>query len=249
MYVVTALLFAEGRWGNSEGVLDYGAQARGYLDVMLNKEELSGGVVQGVTNLFDRDVLLPKHIPVEDSDNQVGVGSVLPAFFEVWGMVTDEPFWFEAAQRGREFLQESAHPETGLSPARTDYSGIPLPDEDIFNESTYGVGLANALDFLWWGVDVGQVDLADRRTSYFANYPSNPYPSIYKIDGQPLNDTPSGALVAHNGATAAIATISEREGLVRRVWETPMPQGLYRFFDGINQMQALLVLGGYYRPF
>ncbi len=247
LYVTTALLFAESRWGNADGIFDYGAQARDLLDVMLNKEERSGGVVEGVTNLFDRDAALPKSAPEEEMDGQVTVGSVVPAFFQVWADATGEPFWAEAAERGRDFLQQTAHEETGLAPARADFDGVPLEEHLVFNESSYPIGLAIALDHLWYGVEAGQVELADRLITFFATYPRKPYPSIFATDGTALNEIPSGALVALNGATCAIATVPACEQMIRTIWETPMPQGLYRFFDGINHMQALLILGGYFR--
>ena len=53
-YFAMALFFAAHRWGNGAGIYDYESEANAILDTMLHKEEMNGGVVAGVTNMFDR---------------------------------------------------------------------------------------------------------------------------------------------------------------------------------------------------
>ena len=59
----------------------------------------------------------------------------------------------------------------------------------------------------------------------------------------------SGALVAVNGALAGIATIAERERFIRVVWNEEPDEGVYRFFDGVNHLLALLFLSGKFRAY
>ena len=47
--MVTALIFANDRWGSDGGPVDYEAGAMALLDVMRHKEDENGGVVGGIT--------------------------------------------------------------------------------------------------------------------------------------------------------------------------------------------------------
>ncbi len=248
-YVATALLMAEGRWGNDRGIFDYGAEARYQLDVMLNKEALNGGIVEGVTNMFDKDTFLPYEQPSEDFYDVCYPGAVITAFWEYWGATTKNSFWTAAANRSRAFLRRVAHSVTGLIPQRAHHDGVPVDGERVFNEISYSFGLHLALDQAWYGVDPAQIVIANDLINFFANYPIQPYPAIFSTSGEPFNDYPSGALIAVNGATAAISTVDARERFIRAVWQRATPSGTYRFFDGTEQILALLFLSGKFRVY
>jgi oligosaccharide reducing-end xylanase len=243
-YIATALLFAEGRWGNGTGILNYGAEARARLDVMLHKEARDG-----VVSLFDETNHLPHFFPDEPNRGFTSPGALTPAFFEFWGAATSEPAWTLAAISSRVLVGAAAHPETGLLPRRIEHDGTVVEGDEVFNEGCYATGVNIALDYAWYGADDGQVGHANRMLRFFADFPAQPYPAIYSYAGESLNDNPSGALVAINGATASIATAPVRAQFIRRVWETPMHEGIFRFFDGINQMLALMVLSGTFRAY
>jgi endo-1,4-beta-D-glucanase Y len=53
-YFAMALFFAAHRWGNGAGIYDYESEANAILDTMLHKEDMNGGVIESVTNMFDR---------------------------------------------------------------------------------------------------------------------------------------------------------------------------------------------------
>ena len=133
-YLATALFFAAGRWGNGEGVWDYERQANAILDAMLHKEEMNGGVVEDVRNMFNREqrqvVFVPNGRFAEFSDPSYH----LPAFYEIWArraagwkgrQAEDRAFWREAARVSRDYLEKSAHPETGLTPDYAEFDGRP----------------------------------------------------------------------------------------------------------------------------
>jgi oligosaccharide reducing-end xylanase len=242
--VTTALLFAEGRWGNGAAHLDYGAEARQQLDNYLEKETQNGGVVDGVTNMFDVVTLLPQAVPTEQSRGETTTGSVMPAFFEVWGQRTQNPTWTRAAAVGRELVVRAIHPVTGLSPLRVGPDGQALEGANIFNESGYSVGFNLALDYAWYEHDARQVDAANLLVEFFAAFPTRAYPALFSADGEALSEQTSEALVAMNGSAAAIATSSQRTRLIRDVWETPTPVSVYRFYDGVNLLFSQLYLSG-----
>jgi endo-1,4-beta-D-glucanase Y len=58
----------------------------------------------------------------------------LPAFYEIWArraagwkgrQAEDRAFWREAARVSRDYLEKSAHPETGLTPDYAEFDGRP----------------------------------------------------------------------------------------------------------------------------
>lgn len=246
-YVVTSLLFAEERWGNGSGIYDYGAEARAILDTFRNKEQDAEAVAAGVTNVFSDANPLPARNPTTASAEQVSSGSLMPGFFQYWGVKTGDAFWSVAATRSREQLNLVINPDNGLAPEASNQQGEPLEGDQDFRESSYAVAFHLAIDTAWYGVDPQQIENANRLIRFFASFGGS-YPARFAYDGTPLGDSPSGALVALNGAGASIATTPEREEFIRVVWETDIQTGLFRFYDGINQLMALMTLAGEIHP-
>ncbi len=249
-YVTTALFFAEARWGNGEGTYDYGTEARAVLDVMRNKETQNGGVSGGITSLFDPVTFLPQHMPDEEHRRVVNPGALVPGFFEVWAAATGDSFWSASAAATRQFFMKVPDPGTGLPPRLATHAGEGIDGELIYTDGVYPFGFNLALDETWYGAEPGLVEVANRMLSFFADFPAQPYPSGFSTtSGNALSMNPSFSLMALNGATAGVTTISEREAFIRTVWELPLAQGEYRFFDGVNKMLALLLLSGQFKPY
>ncbi len=248
-YVATALLFAEARWGNGQGVYDYGSEARFQLDVMRNKEQQNGGVVDGVTNLFDDVTFLPQQQPDEGYRQLANPGAVIPAFFEIWGAAEDEPFWTAAAAASRRLGVIVAHPQTGLASRLVTHDGEEAEEDPVFNESVYPYGFNMALDYTWFEAESGQVDVANRLATFFDGFPTQPYPGAYSTTGRAVIQTPSYSLIAINGATAAISTVPPRPSLIRDAWELPLAEGQIRFFDGVNRLLSFMLLSGRFRAY
>lgn len=245
-FAVTALLFAQNRWGDS-GRFDYLEHAREQLRLMREKEAENDGIVEDVTNLFDAETALPAR-RIND-EWEVPTAAVMPAFFSVWADRDEEPFWDRAADAGRELLIRATHPRTGLIGEVTAIDGTyPQGDETQFRDSSYIVFLALALDHSWNGPDAELEQIANRVVRFFSKFGSS-YVAEYTLAGAQTNHLGSGALVAMNGTLAGIATVSEREAFIRSVWEAEMQRGMIRFFDGINQLMSLIYLGGQFRQY
>jgi endo-1,4-beta-D-glucanase Y len=245
--IVTALLLAEARWGNGEGIFDYGEEARDVLDAFRTKETQNRGIVDGVINQFDA-VGLPVKTPDEEFADQVTSEILMPGYFEYWGQRTGEEFWTMAADRTRQHLRDVINPENGLSPSISYFDGSLVPGEEEFREGSYEVAFNLAVDTAWYAADPEQVILANRLISFFASFGGS-YPSYFHYDGTPSSQNVSGALVALNGCAAGISTVPARTNFIRSVWDAPTQVGLFRYFDGINQLIALMYLAGYVRPF
>jgi endo-1,4-beta-D-glucanase Y len=244
---VTALLFAEARWGNGEGIYDYGAEARYMLDVFRNREVHNGGVVDGVISIFGSDPL-PLREPREEFASQTAPGSLMPGYFDYWGERTGESYWHDAAERSREMLRLVANPDNGLTPGVVNFDGTFVEGEEIFAEPSYNVAFNIAVDTAWYGTDPEQIEIANHLVRFFNAFGGS-YPALFTYDGEPTNGNPSGALVALNGVAAGIATVPARDGFIRKVSDTPIQTGAFRYFDGINQILSLMYLTGYVRPY
>ncbi|HEX2731001.1 MAG TPA: glycosyl hydrolase family 8, partial [Polyangiaceae bacterium] len=245
-FAVTALLFAEARWGDGPAPLDYGVQARAVLNTMLHKED-AAGVVDGVTNAFNSESHLPASEPTTDRIDQTMPGSNWPALYAIWAQRSEDPMWRRVTKASRQLLINAAHPTTGLYPKSTDASGKVITGAERFDQDTFGAALSLALDQSWFGADPKQIEIADRWLGFFdmvSNGLKDSYPSAYTYSGEPDSTTPSLALMAMNGSIAGISTLDVRTSFIRVVWEASTPVGEYRYFDGVTQLVSLMYLGG-----
>ena len=98
--IAMALLFAHGRWGSRGGDIDYGSEAWRLLNIMWQKEQENGGVVDGVTNLLDAQTSLVVDQPREGRASFTRPANVKPAYYELWAQATGEGRWSAAAAAG-----------------------------------------------------------------------------------------------------------------------------------------------------
>jgi oligosaccharide reducing-end xylanase len=247
--MLTALIFAHDRW-TSAGAVNYEAGAVALLDVMRHKEDQNGGIVDGVTNTFDVTTALPFHLPLE---MYAGIGRpsvVMPAFYDLWREATDDPFWTRAAVAARAYLEKTSHPNTGLIPVRAGFDGAEVASWNNFDSESYRAQINMALDWAWAKGDKNawEVTEANRLLKFFTGKGMETYGSAYSLDGNvvvdPLRDF---GLIACNGVTAMVATELNRASYVTAVWDQPLQTGAARYYSGILDLTALLILGGQYR--
>lgn len=246
--MLTALMFAHGRWG-SEGDIDYEASALRLLEVMRHKEEENGGVVDGVTNMFDPSEQLPLDEPHISSAGVTRPAVVMPAFYELWFQATGDSFWKEAAASGRAYLARTAHPTTGLLPIRSRFDGTPLPGWDFFAAEGYRAQLNIVLDQLWFSGAPWNVEEANRLLGFFLSQGPRYGASYSLAGGSPLDPGHVESLVFINGATAAIATLPERNAFIGEAWSMATPTDEARYYGGLLKLVALMVLGGEFRVY
>jgi oligosaccharide reducing-end xylanase len=242
-----ALLFAHGRWGSDSGRVDYASDARVVLDVMRTKEQENGGIVGGVTDLFDDGTKLPFHVPNVSSAGQTRTSVVLPAYYELWAQATGDRFWRDAAVAGREFWKRAAHPTTGLTPLRAHFDGAPVSGSDTFVPEGYRTHLNVALDQIWFDADGWEVDWANRLIGFFATQGATG--TSYQLDGTVLDSAAEPSLVIANGVIAQSATVAPRGTFIQAVWDLETQPGAARYYTGILDLVALLMLGGQYRVY
>jgi endo-1,4-beta-D-glucanase Y len=259
-YFATALFFAAHRWGNGKGVHDYEAAANAILDTMLHKEEMNGGRVGGVTNMFDRARRQVVFVPSSSGSGFTDPSYHLPAFYELWGrwakgwqgrQAEDRAFWRAAAAESRRLFVRAAHPATGLSPDYAGFDGKPVArgGHGDFRYDAFRVAANWSVDWSWWAAAPAERQLSDRLQAFFAREGMETYVSQYALDGRRLADDRSPALIASNAVASLAATESRRHEFVAALWALEPPEGRGRYYSGLLQFMALLHVSGNFRAY
>lgn len=258
-WIAAALSFAAGRWGDRGGIYNYGKEARQILHAMWHESD-HGGV-----NMFDAASYLPTFSPpglVSFSDPSYA----LPAFYRIFAAVdpADKDLWNHAVTAGEKLLQNAYNPQTGLAPCYSTFGGKPQPAPwDPTNPDGYGQNfqedawrvVANAnVDASWFGVQPWQTKYSNTLEDFFVGQGVATYVSRYHLDGTPLAQgqntyEPAHAqgLVAMNSSSAISATNPHRLEFVRDLWNTPVPSGQARYYDGMLYMLGMLYDSGSFR--
>ena len=176
----------------------------------------------------------------------------LPAFYELWarwGPREDRAFWARAAATSRDFFVKTADPATGLAPDRTDFDGTPLKNWDgspgAFGYDSWRTIGNWSVDRSWWDKDPRQQALSDRVQRFLSAQGVDRFADRYTLDGKPLSDRHSTGMLA----AAAVGSLAATPGQVsdeflRALWDTPVPSGEQRYFDGMLYLMSMMHLGG-----
>ena len=248
-YMLMALLLANDRWSATPGSVDYAAGAKDLLAVMRHKEDENGGVVDGITDLFDPAAHLVFDLPVTSSAGKTRPSVVTPAFYDLWSQATDDPFWSQAAVASRQYLQAAAHPTTGLFPLRSHFDGRPDTGGETFVPETYRTFINIVLDRIWTPTDGWDVEEANKVLGFFIGKGFATYGKSYELDGTVIETAHEPSLIMVNGITALISTASRQSSFIQEVWDRDLPMGPGRYFTGIMQMMGLLILSGEFRVY
>ena len=252
---VMALIFAHDRWepdgpSSDAGTIDYEADVWMLLDVMRYKERDNGGIVDSVTNSFDDATHLVFNEPLTTSSNFTRPSAEMPAYYELWAEATRDPFWSAAATSARVYWKSVANADTGLMPIRAYFSGQPVTDWDMFGPEGYRTQLNMVLDQIWNGNEVWERTEADALIGFFNNIGIGVYGKSYRLDGTVIDPTVGDvALTASNGMTAMISSNGNSEAFMSAIYYTVTPTGQSRYYAGLLDLLALMVLSGHYRVY
>ena len=252
-YFAMALFFASHRWGDGEGIFNYGKEARAILHTCLHQgEDGNGG-----RPMWEPSNKLIKFIPDCDwSDPSYH----LPHFYELFALWADEAdsvFWKEAAKESREYLKKACHPETGLAAEYAEYDGRPHNKDydsfggrhDWFYSDAYRVAANIGLDYAWFAAAAWEKECADKIQRFFAPQMKEQDYRIYEIDGMPLPEKALHpiAIIATNAQASLASEGDYASACVRQFWETPLREGERRYYDNCLYLFAFLALSGNYR--
>lgn len=248
--IAMALLFAHGRWGSHSGRIDYGSEALRLLEVMWNKQDENGGVVEGVTNLFDAESSLAVDEPTGERAAVTRPANVMPAYYALWAQATGDARWLTAASAGRSFFQAAAHATTGLMPLRASFTGEPEPGSNTFEPDVYRAQLNMTLDHVFSASEPWYPSESDRLLEFFGGLGLANYGSTFPLDGSRCIDCQHAlSLVAMNGVSALPATSARKAAFVDAVWNAAPTDGPGRYYDGLLHLLALLTLSGRLRVY
>ncbi|MGE5737091.1 MAG: glycosyl hydrolase family 8 [Acidobacteriota bacterium] len=261
-YYITALYLAAHRWANGPGIYNYKAQADELLARVLHRSRITGPVPmpRRETNilvtagaLFDPEHKMVLFSPSSERSRFTDPSYHLPAFYELWsrwGPKEDAEFWRQAADVSRDYLIKVTHPVTGLNPCygNFDCSLVERAGHYSTNFSYDAFRTAGnwSVDWSWWAKDPRQRELSDKLQAFFESKGTN-YGCVFTLDGRQLEDRHAQGLVAINAVTSLAATHPRSRKFVEELWDTPTPDGLERYYEGLLYLMALLHCGGEFR--
>lgn len=240
------LLFASHRWGDGEGIFNYGAEAQALLREMLHKP-----ATPVATPIFDRAQRQVVFAPTPAASKLTDPSYHVPAFYELWARWSadeaDRDFWKQAAVASRQFFRRTAHARTGLMPEYAHFDGRPHrgfgKEKGDFRFDAWRT-LANvALDHAYFPTDAWAVEQGNRVLGFLHGQGPD-FPNQYTLDGKPLSSDYSPGLTAMAAVAGLAADAEIATPFVQRLWDTPLPAGKWRYYDGLLYFLGLLQAGG-----
>jgi oligosaccharide reducing-end xylanase len=254
-YFVTSLYFAAARWGNGAGIYNYQAEANRVLGDMRHRQLITGSTIKGpmtAGSLFEPDHKMVRFTPDIKNWNHTDPSYHLPAFYELWaqcGPKEDRKFWAQAATASREFFQRATHPVTDLAPDYANFDGTPWAspwntNSADFQFDSWRTAMNWSMDWAWWAKDVRERELSDRLQAFFESKGLSSYGNRFTLDGNQFGNDHATGLVAMNAVASLAATHPQAQQFVEALWNTPVPTGQWRYYDGMLYLLALLHCGG-----
>lgn len=259
-----------------KGVRSYKYWADEILDMMKNRPPISGSrsrlevdgdgaacvgrkITDQVTSvpLFDSTQKQIRFNATQGSDF-TDPSYHLAAFYELfglWGPEADASFWKSAAATSRSFLGRAMHKETGLAPEYSSYAGSPhrVPWNNLSGQFAYDawrVGGNVGMDWAWMAQPGSEIRArADALISFLHQHGPTQYLGLYQVDGSGATGHHSPGLIAMTAVATLAATDKvkdEARDMVEEFWNTELPRGKYRYYDGLLYGFASLHLSGRY---
>jgi oligosaccharide reducing-end xylanase len=247
-YFVMSLYFAAARWGNGAGIYNYRAEADRLLTDMVHRAVVTGPTSRGSRTagpMFNVEQAMIRFTP---DTNFTDPSYHLPAFYELWalwGPKEDRAFFAKAAATSRDFFVKVTNPTTGLAPDYANYDGSP---RNFFQSDSWRVAMNWSVDWAWWAKDPRQRELSDKIQAFFESKGLDTYGNRYTLDGTQRDNSHSPGLVATNAVAGLAAANSERaKKFVEALWNTPVPSGRYRYYDGMLYLMGMLHCSGQFK--
>lgn len=253
-YYAMALFFASHRWGDGEGIFEYSKEAKDILSAMIHK----GSNGRDGAPMFNNDNHQILFVPGSDYTD---ASYHLPHFYELfakWAYEEDRPFFEEAVKVSREYMAKACHPDTGFSPEYGEFDGSPMSRplkwttdrHDWFYSDAYRTVANISLDYLWNGIDVGQLKACGQMQKFLLDDHRAGTFHIYEVDGrvagpEALHPVAILATVAESAIVTGMNEVSKE--WLTDFYNTPLRKGGRRYYDNCLYFFAFLALSGNYR--
>jgi oligosaccharide reducing-end xylanase len=170
----------------------------------------------------------------------------------MWGPPSDRRFWISAAEVSRDFFQQVTNPVTGLAPEYANFDGSPYSSSwnkqsANFQFDAWRTAMNWSLDWAWWGKDDRQRQLSDRLQAFFESKGISTYGNRFTLEGEQLSNDHSPGLTAMNAVASLAATHPRAQKFVEELWNTPIPSGGSRYYDGMLYLLGMLHCSGQFR--
>jgi oligosaccharide reducing-end xylanase len=194
-------------------------------------------------------------VPGSDRNQFTDPSYHLPAFYELWsrwGPAEDRGFWAEAAAASREFFPKATNPTTGLAPDYANFDGTPRtsfnPNSTNFSYDSWRTASNWAVDYSWWHKAPTEPVLTDRIQKFLLSQGLTTFADQYTLDGNPLSQRHSTGMLATTATSSLAATPGPApNAFLDQLWNTPIPSGEQRYYDGMLYMMSLLHCSGQFR--
>ena len=125
-----------------------------------------------------------------------------------------------------------------------DHTGALVP----FSYDSWRTASNWAVDYSWWRKDANEPVLSDRIQKFLFTQGVGKFADQYTLDGKPLSSRHSTGMVATTATSGLAATTGPiSKAFVETLWNTPVPSGEQRYYDGMLYMMSLLHLSGQFR--
>jgi oligosaccharide reducing-end xylanase len=136
-----------------------------------------------------------------------------------------------------------------------------MPDYATFNGAAYPGEYAHfrfdvwraasnvAVDYAWFAADNWAVEQSNRRLAFFHRQGLSGCANQFTLNGKPLSVDHSPGLVAMNAVAVLAATDATAGEFVDALWDTLIPSGHWRYYDGMLYTLALLHVSGNFRAY
>lgn len=253
LYYVTALFLAGKKWNRQ----DYTHEANEILRKIMSKD----GEKSGVYDLFDREKRLITFVPDTAGHGFTDPSYMLPAFLDYWAANTDilQDFWKEASMEARNHLIISADTNTGLYPDYSNYDGSAYNwprseyDTSIYMYDAIRCPMNVGMDYYLYGKDkCRQKEVMTKLLNFFKR--DDFKHGHFNLDGTgAFGDYSCGMAGANAVGAIALADSDNPEErklaieVVERLWNTPLPHGKWRYYEGMVYFLSLLHVSGYFK--
>ena len=270
-YFAMALLFASNRWGDGKGIYDYRTEADDLLRAMVHRQVISAPAQAGSHNanghhtvgpMMNLDPPMILFVPEISLQMFTDPSYHLPAFYELWarwGPEEDRAFWAKAAETSRKFFVKTTNPKTGLAPSYANFDGSPhanrFPQSGEFGYDAWRTASNWSVDWSWWRKAPVEEEVSNRIQRFFASQGMDTYGPVYSLEGKDLGATPGltheehPAGLAGTNAVAGLAATDRAlaKQFTEALWNTPVPSGHNRYYDGMLYLMSMMHLSGEFR--
>lgn len=248
LYFAAALYLADRRWGSDSGV-NYRQAADELTRAMLDNP-----AGRGRFPLIHAQQNMVVFVPIGQSNGFSDPSYHLPAFYELFALYADAAGaerWRAIAETSRQFLVDSAHPETGLHPDYANFDGTPNAGGDRHDEFRYDawrVVMNMAVDYAWFSQDARMKTQTEKYHAFFGDHlgSNNVSNALFAIDGSGAEGGSSTALTATLGAGALASDSELATTYLQNAWAVGQQSGLFRYYQECVYLLGLLSAAGQY---